>query len=195
MTDFNDQTSVLTFLKTRKSGSAKAMTGPGPSAAELREILDIAVRVPDHGKLAPWRFILFEGDARARFGDILRSRWQELHPEHGAESQEFMRGLFLRAPLVIAVVSTAAAHAKIPEWEQKLSSAAVCYNIVLAATALGFAAQWQTDWPAYDRNILTAMGLTDAEQIAGLVYVGKASAPLEERPRPNPLSLLTRWGV
>jgi nitroreductase len=193
MTQLNDLSSVVNFLKTRKSGSAKAMGGPGPSPSQISEILDIAVRVPDHGKLNPWRFVLFEGAARAGIGDAFAERWQVLHPDHGEDSAAFQRGLFMRAPVVIAVVSTAAPHGKIPEWEQLLSSAAVCYNAVLAATALGFDAQWQTDWVAYDAEARAAMGLKASERIAGFIYIGTTTLPLEERPRPDPETLLTRW--
>jgi nitroreductase len=193
MTQLNDLSSVVNFLKTRKSGSAKAMGGPGPSAEQISEILHIAVRVPDHGKLNPWRFVLFEGAARAGIGDAFAARWKVLHPDHGEDSVAFQRGLFMRAPLVIAVVSTAAPHGKIPEWEQLLSSAAVCYNAVLAATALGFDAQWQTDWVAYDAEANAAMGLKASERIAGFIYIGTTTLPLEERPRPDPETLLTRW--
>jgi nitroreductase len=190
---FNDTSSVLSFLRTRKSASAKAMGPPGPSAAELDQILDIAVRVPDHGKLAPWRFILFEGEARARIGQRFRRRWHELHPDHGDEALAFHEGLFTRAPAVLGVVSRAAPHPKIPEGEQTLSAAAVCMNVLLAATALGFGAQWQTEWPAYDREIASVMGLSDHERIAGFIYLGTPTLPFEERPRPDPAALLTRW--
>jgi nitroreductase len=194
MQKLNDLSSVLNFLKTRKSGSAKAMGDPGPNAAQIAEMLEIAVRVPDHGKLNPWRFILFEGRARVDIGDAFMARWKVLHPNHGEDSLAFQRGLFMRAPVVIAVVSTAGPHGKIPEWEQLLSSAAVCFNIVLAATAMGFDAQWQTDWVAYDEEAIAAMGLKGFERVAGLVYIGSATVPLEDRPRPDPQKLLTRWG-
>ena len=193
MTEFNDTSSVLQFLKTRKSGSAKAMGGPGPTAAQLAEILGIAVRVPDHGKLAPWRFVLFEGEARGQFGDLLKSRWHNLHPDHGEQTLAFVKGMLMRAPTIVAVVSTAAPNPKIPEWEQVLSSAAVCYNMVLAATALGFAAQWQSDWLTYDADTLKAMGVAAHEKVAGLIYIGTSTAPLEERPRPDPAAITTRW--
>ena len=191
----NDTSSVLAFLRSRKSASAKAMAGPGPSAAEIRDMLDIAVRVPDHGKLAPWRFILFEGDARARIGDAFAARWKTLHPDHGADSVDFQRGLFLRAPLIIAVVSKAAPHFKVPEFEQLLSSAAVAYNIELAAAAMGFHSQWQSDWVAYDRGAMAAMGLAESERIAGLIYIGTSTVPLEDRPRPDAAALTTHWGA
>jgi nitroreductase len=195
MTILNDTSSVLAFLKSRKSASAKAMTGPGPSADQISEILDVAVRVPDHGKLAPWRFVLFEGDARAKVGEKFAEVWAKNNPAHGADSLAFQRGLFMRAPMVLAVVSTAASHGKIPMWEQQMSSAAVCYNIVLAATAMGFAAQWQSDWVVYDAGTKAAMGVRDAEQVAGLIYIGQSSVPLEDRPRPDAQALLTRWGA
>ena len=193
MHQLNDVSSVLGFLKTRKSASVKAMAEPGPTASQLGEILACAVRVPDHGKLTPWRFILWEGEARSRFGNELRARWQEIHPEHGAASLDFIGGLFLRAPTVLAVVSKAAEHPKIPVWEQQMSAAAVCMNVLMAATALGLGCQWNTDWLAYDEGIAKAMGLTPPERVAGIIYLGTPTAPLEDRLRPDPMSLLTRW--
>ncbi len=195
MSTLNDTSSVLAFLKSRKSASAKAMGGPGPSQTQISEILEIAVRVPDHGKLAPWRFILFEGDARAEMGAKFAVVWAQQNPTHGAESLSFQSGLFMRAPLVLAVVSTAATHSKIPIWEQQMSAAAVCYNIVLAATALGFGVQWQSDWVAYEAGAKSAMGVKGDEQVAGLIYIGQSTVPLEDRPRPNSQALLTRWGA
>ncbi len=193
MLELNDQSSLLAFLKSRKSASAKAMSGPGPSAGQIEEIIGIATRVPDHGKLAPWRFVLFEDDARVKVGEAFAKRWAALNPTHGADSLAFQAGLFLRAPVVLAVVSSAAPHVKIPIWEQQMSAGAVCYNVVLAALALGFDAQWQTDWVAYDSETKRVMGVSEAENIAGLVYVGTTSVPLEDRPRPDAKLLLTRW--
>ena len=195
MTKLNDTTSVLAFLKSRKSASAKAMTGPGPTAAELQEILEIAVRVPDHGKIAPWRFIKFEGEARAKVGQGFARVWAANYPEHGPDSLAFQETLFLRAPVVVAVVSTAAPHAKIPIWEQHMSAAAVCYNMVLAATALGYDAQWQSDWVAYDDAAMAVMGVHAPEKIAGLIYIGHSSVVLEDRPRPDISKLVTVWSV
>jgi len=125
MTSLNDTSSAIALLKTRKSASVKAMGEPGPTPEQLKTILEIAVRVPDHGKLTPWRLVLFEGAARQKFGDIIKVRWQKLHPDHGAESLSFQASLFLRAPTVIAVVSKAGPHVKIPEWEQLLSAGAL----------------------------------------------------------------------
>jgi nitroreductase len=194
MTHLNDRSSLKSFLESRKSASAKAMTGPGPDAVALSRILQMAVRVPDHGKLAPWRFIVFAGGAREAVGEHFALRWKELHPDHGADSLAFQRGLFARAPVVVAVVSTAAQHAKIPIWEQQLSAAAVCFNLELAAQAFGFDVQWQTDWVAYDAVTCKAMGLTETEKVAGLIYIGTSSQPLEDRPRPDASAITTYWG-
>lgn len=195
MTKLNDQSSLLGFLKTRKSASAKAMGGPGPDASQLGDMLSIAVRVPDHGKLNPWRFVVFEGGARAGVGDLFAKRFAELHPDYQADSIEYQKGLFTRAPVVVAVVSTAAEHIKIPVWEQVMSSAAVCFNLVLAAQAHGFDAQWQSDWVAYDDGAKAAMGIAPQEKVSGLIYIGTSSVPLEDRPRPDAAALTIHWGL
>src|SRR6185312_4373555 len=137
---------AIDLLLTRRSGSAKAMTGPGPDADQLRTILTAATRVPDHGKLFPWRFVLFEGDARARFGEVLAGCLpkEEATPERLAME----RGRFLRAPVVVGVISKVRDGIPIPVWEQQMSSGAVCQTILFAATALGFVANWLTEWPA-----------------------------------------------
>jgi nitroreductase len=194
MTQLNDRSSLLSFLRTRKSASAKAMGGPGPDVVELQDMLSIAVRVPDHGKLNPWRLIVFEGEARGKIGAMFAKRFAELHPDYPLENVAFQKGLFLRAPVVVAIVSTAAPHVKIPVWEQQMSAAAVCFSLVLAAQAHGFDAQWQTDWVAYDKEAKAAMGISPVENVAGLIYIGTSSAPLEDRPRPDAAALTTRWG-
>jgi len=189
----NDRSSPLALLSSRRSASAKAMGEPGPDAAQIAEILRIAVRVPDHGKLTPWRFILIEGDGRARLGDALAARWKALNPGHGEAIIEEQRRLFLRAPVVIGVVSTAAEHPKIPVWEQVLSAGAVCQNMLIAATAMGLGCQWITGWPAYDDEILAVLGVGKGEKMAGFVYLGTPTDAVTDRPRPEPESLLTRW--
>lgn len=189
----NDASSALALLKSRKSASVKAMAGPGPTRDQIDEILAIAVRVPDHGKLMPWRFILFEGKAREAFGQRLRQRWKALHPDHGAEALEFQQGFFLRAPVVLAVICKAGPHVKIPEWEQMLSNGAVCQTILFACAALGIDAQWQTDWPAYDREIARLLKLGAQERVTGFIYMGTSTVPLEDRPRADPKELLTVW--
>lgn len=190
----NDTSDALSLLETRRSASAKAMTGPGPSGKQLDRLLNIAVRVPDHGKLTPWRFIVFEGEARERAGQIVVDRYRELQPGHGEETLEVQRNMFSRAPCVVGVVSTAATdHPKIPEWEQLMSAGAVCQNLLVAATAMGLGAQWISGWFGYDRPVLAALGLADSERIAGFIYLGTPAQLQEDRPRPEPASMTTRF--
>lgn len=195
MTQFNDTSSILALLHSRRSASAKAMAEPGPTLEQVSEIIACGARVPDHGKLNPWRFIVWEGEARAAFGKALRSRWAGLHPEHGESTLGFVEAMFLRAPVVLGVISTAAEHPKIPVWEQQLSAGAACQNMLLAATALGIGCQWNTDWIAYDGEVAKLMGLAPHEKVAGFIYLGTPTAPYEERPRPAPESLVTRWSA
>jgi nitroreductase len=174
---------AVQLLLTRRSGSAKAMGKPGPSKSQLAEILTAGARVPDHGKLFPWSFIVFEGKGRERFGDILGAVL-EAEGERPKQIEE-ERQRFLRAPLVIGVVSSARENIKIPVWEQELSAGAACQNILVAAHALGFVGNWLTEWYAYHPAVLEKMGLKPGERIAGFIYIGTSEAELEERPRPE----------
>lgn len=182
---------TLNLLAARRSTLAKNMAEPGPDAAQLDTLLRIGARAPDHGKLFPWRFLVFEGEARARFGAILEARFREIEPNGPVERYELERNRFLRAPLVIAVISDVSENHKIPEWEQTLSAGAVCQNLLIGAAALGFGAQWLTEWYAYDRTVKRALGLEPGERIAGFVYVGARAAPAQERPRKAPR--ITVW--
>ena len=190
----NNLSDTLTLLETRRSASAKAMTGPGPSEQQLAQLLNIAVRVPDHGKLTPWRFIVFEGDARERAGRIVAERYHVLYPDHGEETLQLQGNMFSRAPCVVGVVSSSVAdHPKIPEWEQVMSAGAVCQNMLVAATAMEVGAQWITGWFAYDRQVLSAFGLAENERIAGFIYLGTPVQLQEDRPRPEAASIVTRF--
>lgn len=184
---------ALTLLQTRRSGSAKAMTAPGPDEDQLTTILEAATRVPDHGKLTPWRFIVFRGEARAAFGEELARLFREANPSAIDEIVALERGRFLRAPVVVAVISRAAGNAKVPEWEQVLSAGAVCMNLALATHALGFAASWLTEWPAFDERVKPLLGLTGPERVAGFIYLGTPAAPLEDRPRPALETIVEVW--
>ena len=183
------------LLLSRRSGSAKSMQEPGPGASEIAILLQAATRVPDHGKLAPWRFILFEGDARARIGEILAECVRKDDPQASAERLRLERERFLRAPLVVGVVSRVREGIPIPEWEQVLSAGAACQNLVLAAHALGYVANWITEWCAYHPAVREAMGLKSGERMAGFIYIGRPAAPLEERPRPPLNALVERFGA
>jgi nitroreductase len=183
---------TLDLLLSRRSGSAKTMKGPGPNADQLRRILAAGVRVPDHGKLTPWRFIVFEGEGRARMGAVL-AECIASERDSSPERIEQERNRFMRAPIVIGVVSRVREQIPIPVWEQQLSSGAVCMTIVLAAHAMGFVANWITEWCAYHPQVLARVGLKPTERIAGFIYIGHAVEPLEERPRPPVDSITTKF--
>jgi nitroreductase len=185
---------ALDLLKTRRSVKPMQLTGPGPSAEEIETLLTIAARVPDHGKLVPWRFIVFEGDGRAAAGEKIAAAFAADHPEATADQIAFERQRLARAPLVIAVVSRAGLHVKIPEWEQIMSAGAAAMSLVFAAHALGYAANWITEWYAYDRRVLEALGLSPQERIAGFVHIGRPVRPAEDRPRPPLSDIVTRFG-
>jgi nitroreductase len=184
---------ALELLKTRRSVKPIELVAPGPTPDELETLLTIASRVPDHGKLTPWRFIVFSGDARMKAGEAIAKVFKADHPEAKEEHVDVERQRLARAPLVIAVVSRAGPHVKIPEWEQVLSAGAAAMNLVTAAHALGFAATWITEWYAYDRRVLDALGLAPNEKIAGFVHIGRPKQPPEDRPRPPLSEIVTRF--
>ena len=183
---------TLDLLLSRRSGSAKAMVGPGPNPEELRVILQAGARVPDHKKLFPWRFILFEGEGRKRMGDVLG----DVLCAEGDVSDERIameRGRFLRAPVVIGVVSRVRENIPVPMWEQELSAGAVCQNILLASHALGYVANWLTEWCAFTSSVKETFDLKPGERVAGFIYIGKPAEPLEERVRPDLDKLITHF--
>ncbi len=176
---------ALQLLKTRRSVKPLELLGPGPSTAEIETLLGIASRVPDHGKLAPWRFIIFKDGARLAAGEVIARAFHADRPDATPDQIEFEHQRLARAPLVIAVVSRAAPHVKIPEWEQQLSAGASAMSLVLATHALGFAASWITEWYAYDRRVLDALGVAASERVAGFVHIGRPAKPPEDRDRPK----------
>jgi nitroreductase len=184
---------AIELLKTRRSVKPREMTGPGPSSAELDTILTIGARVPDHGKLAPWRFIVFEGEARERAGEVIARVFARKNPGAPAAAIEVERRRLTDAPLVIGIVSFTKPHPKVPAWEQELSAGASAMNIVTAATALGYGACWLTGWFAFDRDVLEGLGLKPEEKLAGLVHIGRPTKPSEDRPRPALSEIVTRF--
>lgn len=177
---------VLSFLSARRSNLAKAMAGPGPNADQLEAVLRIGTRVPDHRKLAPWSLIVFQDEARAAFGNHIAAAYSADNPDHPADRVAFEAERFLRAPLVIGVISTPKDCVRgTPIWEQQLSAGAVCMNLCLAAQASGFGAQWLTEWYGYDPRIHAALGMNDGEQIAGFIYIGTPTQVSPSRHRPQ----------
>ena len=185
---------LKSFLKTRRSNLAKVMSEPGPRDDQISEFLEIAMRVPDHRKLAPWRFVVFQGEARSRFGDHLADAFAKAFPEMPQDRVEFERSRFLRAPVVIAVISSPVVCPRgTPEWEQILSSGVACYNLCLAAQSEGFGAQWLTEWYAYDDYIGEVLELSTDERIAGFIYIGSVNDVAMERTRPESESKVSYW--
>jgi nitroreductase len=184
---------ALELLKTRRSVKPREMTAPGPSPAELETILTIGARVPDHGKLAPWRFIIFEGDARERAGEVIAGVFARKNPNASPAEIDVEKRRLTDAPLVIGIVSFTRPHPKVPPWEQELSAGASAMNIVTAATALGYGACWLTGWFAFDRDVLEAIGLKADEKLVGFIHIGTPSKPSEDRPRPVLSGIVTRF--
>ena len=184
---------ALHLLKTRRSVKPMELTGPAPTQEEIDTLIGIASRVPDHGKLTPWRFVVFTGDARLAAGEAIVQAFRAERSDATPEQIEFERNRLARAPLVIAVVSRAAPHVKIPEWEQQLSAGASAMSLVFAAHAMGYAASWITEWYAYDRRVLDALGIAANERIAGFVHIGRPAKPPEDRDRPKLETIVTRY--
>ena len=185
---------VLSFLKERRSSLAKFMTEPGPDEAQISEIIALSARVPDHRKLAPWRFVTFTGQARRDFGKTLGARFEALNPDLPLDRVIFEAQRFMRAPCVIAVISAPVECPRgTPKWEQELSAGALCFQMLLAASAMGFAGQWLTEWYAYDAEIGKALRLNEGERVAGFIYIGTASEPPTERARPDAKALIQKW--
>ena len=184
---------AIDLLLTRRSVSANSLTEPGPTAAELEMMLRSATRVPDHKKLVPWRFLLFQGEARAAFGKILAAICRAEEKDPGAFRLENEEKRFLRAPLVIAEISRLVKNPGAPDWEQILSAGAACQNLLLAATALGYGAQWITEWYGYSEGVRQALRLAENERVAGFVYIGTPKEKPDERERPVLADIVTAW--
>ena len=185
---------TLELLMLRRSLTVKDMVHPGPNEEQLKQILEIGSRVPDHKKQVPWRFLTFEKNTRGKFGKILRTIFAKNNPKTNEKILDFEENRFLRAPLVIAVISTADKdNPKVPEWEQILTAGAVCQNILIASNAMGYASQWLTEWYAYDKVVLKELNLNPNERIAGFIYIGTASKQPKERGRPDLANLVKKW--
>ena len=181
------------LLALRRSAGSRMLTHPGPEPDEVTELLRIAARVPDHRKLEPWRFIVFEGEARARFGQIIERVYAANTPDATPAQKAEERARPARSPVIIGVVSSPDKAHKTPVWEQELSAGALCFNLLLAANASGWAGVWLTEWVAFDRDIAKALNLTDDERMAGFIYLGTSTCNSPERPRPDMDKKITRF--
>ncbi len=189
----NDRSSALSLLKTRRSGRPREMVAPGPSDDELRQILEIAMRVPDHGKLAPWRFLIVGKDQREQFALLLRRALQEEDPCAGPAHHEKADQFARQGEALVVLVSTPVPEHKIPVWEQELSAGAAAMNLLHAGHAMGYVGGWITGWEAYSPKVNAAFA-KPGERIAGFIYFGSPGRELEERSRPDPSEIVRKWG-
>lgn len=185
---------TIELLLTRRSVAAKDLGEPGPDAEQLRTILQAAHRVPDHGKLGPWRFIVFEGEQRRLFGNELATIFANDNPDSSEKLLSFESARFMRAPLIIALIASAHEdHPKIPLWEQQLCLGAVAQNLLTASHAMGFGAQWLTEWYSYHREVNNLLGLQTSERVAGFFYIGTPQFAPSERVRPELDERVSFW--
>lgn len=189
----NVNAALRDYLKTRRSVGIAFLKDPGPSAPELEEILTIGTRVPDHGKLAPWRLVVIEGDARLKAGERLAEIAKRRNPALDEASLDIERGQFLPAPLTIGVISSPRPNPKAPEIEQLLSAGNVCFNLSHAAFALGYAASWTNRWYGFDAEAQTMLGARGGERFVGFVHIGTPTIVPDDRERPVLADVVTRW--
>ncbi|MCU0756100.1 MAG: nitroreductase [Xanthomonadales bacterium] len=184
---------VLAALATRASTPSRLLGEPGPDPATLEAMLSLALRVPDHGRLTPWRYLLIEGEARHRLSDCLLRRFLEREPAAAETAIAKERQRFLHAPLIVTVIARTSPAHKIPVQEQLLSAGTVCFQLLLAAQAHGYGAQWLTGWAAYDPAIASALGLAEHECVVGFIHIGTPREAAPERARPALADHLSRW--
>jgi nitroreductase len=192
---FNDRSSLLAHLATRRSGKARDMTLPGPDAATLHDIIALALRTPDHGKLAPWRIVTVADDQRETFATLLKTAWVAENPGAAGLDLSALDQFAHQAPTLLVLLSTPVEGVKIPVWEQQMSAGAVGMNLLHAAHAHGFVGSWLTGWAAYSPDVVAAFGARDGDTIVGYFFLGTAGAPLSERPRPEYDDVVRAWDI
>ncbi len=185
---------MISFLKKRRSVLVKLIQEPAPHQDEIKELLQIATRVPDHGKLSPWRFIILQGEVRRTLGKYLAEVILEENPNISESMLKIEQTRFLRAPLIIVVISSPKNPHKVPEWEQVLSAGAAAQNLLIATQAMGYAAQWVTEWYSYHTKVRSYLKLTDSEKIVGFIYIGTTEIKPQERDRPK-IEDVVQWGL
>lgn len=189
---FNDLSSPISLIETRRSGKPRDMVAPGPDEAQLDRILAAAMRVPDHGKIAPWRFVIVDTEKRAALANLITSAYLSEKPDAGRLELESLEQFATQAPALIVVLSTPVEGSKIPLWEQELSAGAACTTMLHAAHALGFVGSWLTGWAAFSDAVRDAFG-GPGDRIAGFLFFGSPGRELEERPRPELSAIASHW--
>ncbi len=192
---FNDTSSLLAHLATRRSGKARDMVAPGPDAAQLRDIIALALRTPDHGKLAPWCIVTVADDQRETLATLLKQAWVRENPGAAGMDLSALDQFAHQAPSLLVLISTPVAGSKIPLWEQQMSAGAVGMNLLHAAHAHGFVGSWLTGWAAYSPDVAAAFGAGDGDTIVGYFFLGTAGAALSERPRPEYDDVVRAWDI
>lgn len=192
---FNDISSLRSHLATRRSGKARDMVAPGPDAAQLQDIIALALRTPDHGKLAPWRIITVADDQREAFAALLKRAWIAENP--GAEGKDLspLDQFAHQAPTLLVLISAPVRDSKIPVWEQQMSAGALGMNLLHAAHAHGYVGSWLTGWAAYSPAVTAAFGVGEGETITGYFFFGTPDEPLKERPRPDYDAVVSEWDI
>jgi nitroreductase len=190
---FNDLRTPLALLATRRSGKARDMAEPGPDAATLDAILALAMRVPDHGKLAPWRFIIVGAHQRADLAALLKSAWLAENPGASGQNLAPLDQFAHQAPTLVLLISAPVTDSKIPLWEQRLSAGSAAMNLLHAAHAHGFVGNWLTGWAAYSPAVKAAFGLGEKDRVAGYFFIGSPTRELDERPRPEFGAVVSHW--
>lgn len=192
---FNDTSSLRAHLATRRSGKARDMVAPGPDDAELRQIIALALRTPDHGKLAPWRIVTVAGDQRGTFATLLKDAWVAENPGAAGMDLSALDQFAHQAPTLLVLISTPVAGSKIPVWEQQMSAGALGMNLLHAAHAHGYVGSWLTGWAAYSPDVAKAFGAGDGDTIVGYFFLGTAKGQLSERPRPEYNHVVRAWDI
>jgi nitroreductase len=188
---FNDTSTPLSLLATRRSGKPRDLVAPGPDDDQLAQMLAIAARTPDHGKLSPWRFVVI--DDRDALSRLLADAYRAERPQAPRGDMDALDQFARQAPTLVVVLSSPVTSSPIPLWEQELSAGAATMNLLHAAHAMGFAAGWLTGWPTFSDGVRTGLGATADERIAGFVFIGTPSRPLDERPRPDLARVVSHW--
>lgn len=189
----NDPTTPLSLLSTRRSGKPRDLIAPGPDAAQLAQMLTIAARTPDHGKIAPWRFVTVAADQRDALARLITDAYRAERPQAARLEIEALDQFAHQAPTLVVVLSSPRTDSHIPLWEQELSAGAAAMNLLHAAQAMGFAAGWLTGWPAFSDTVRDAFGAAP-DRIAGFLFIGTPAKPLDERPRPDLATVVRAWG-
>lgn len=189
---FNDTSTPLALLATRRSGKPRDLVAPGPDMIQLEAMIAIAARTPDHGKLAPWRFVIVPDDRRDRLAEVITTAYRAERPQAARLEIESLEQFAHQAPALVVILSSPRADSHIPLWEQELSAGAACMNLLHAAHAMGFAAGWLTGWASYSDTVRDAFGAAP-ERIAGFMFIGTPAKQLEERPRPDLSKIISIW--